>query len=47
MTSLYRRVIEGESPSAALRSAQVEMAHDELWSNPSYWAAFVLEGDYR
>jgi CHAT domain-containing protein len=47
MTSLYRRVRAGESPSAALRGAQVEMAHDEQWSNPSYWAAFVLEGDYR
>lgn len=47
MTSLYRRVSGGESPSSALRSAQVEMAHDEQWANPSYWAAFVLEGDYR
>ena len=47
MTSLYRRVGEGESPISALHSAQVEMAHDEQWSNPSYWAAFVLEGDYR
>ena len=47
MTSLYRRVSEGESPSSALRGAQIEMAHDKQWSNPSYWAAFVLEGDYR
>lgn len=47
MTSLYRRVGEGESPSAALRGAQIEMAHDAQWSNPSYWAAFVLEGEYR
>lgn len=47
MTSLYRRVSGGESPSSALRGAQIEMAHDEQWSSPSYWAAFVLEGDYR
>jgi len=47
MTSLYRRVSGGESASSALRGAQVEMAHDQQWSNPSYWAAFVLEGDYR
>jgi CHAT domain-containing protein len=47
MTSLYRRVGGGESPSSALRGAQIEMAHDEQWSNPRYWAAFVFEGDYR
>jgi CHAT domain-containing protein/tetratricopeptide (TPR) repeat protein len=47
MTSLYRRVGGGESPSSALRGAQIEMAHDEQWSNPRYWAAFVFGGDYR
>jgi CHAT domain-containing protein len=47
MTRLYARIQRGERPSSALRCAQVEMAHDEQWSNPYYWAAFSLQGDYR
>jgi len=47
MTRLYVRIERGETPSSALRGAQVEMAQDEQWSNPYYWAAFSLQGDYR
>ena len=47
MASLYTRMERGESPSSALRGAQLEMLHDEKWSNPYYWAAFSLQGDYR
>ena len=47
MSRLYARIKEGESPSSALRGAQLEMVQDERWANPYYWAAFVLQGDYR
>jgi CHAT domain-containing protein len=47
MSRLYARLKKGESPSSALRGAQLEMVKDEQWSNPYYWAAFVLQGDYR
>jgi CHAT domain-containing protein len=47
MSRLYARIKKGESPSSALRGAQLEMLKDAQWSNPYYWAAFVLQGDYR
>jgi CHAT domain-containing protein len=47
MTSLYVRIDRGESPSSALRAAQLEMVHDAQWSKPYYWAAFAIQGDYR
>jgi CHAT domain-containing protein len=47
MSRLYARIKKGESPSSALRGAQLEMLQDEHWANPYYWAAFVLQGDYR
>jgi CHAT domain-containing protein len=47
MSILYARIKKGESPASALRSAQLEMLRDEQWSNPYYWAGFVLQGDYK
>lgn len=47
MRSLYERMEKGESPSSALRGAQLELARDPNWSRPYYWAAFVLQGDYK
>ena len=47
MSSLYARMQQGESPSAALRAAQLEMLHNPFWSRPYYWAAFALQGEYR
>ena len=47
MSSLYARIHQGESPSSALRGAPLEMLHDQQWSKPYYWAAFVLQGEYR
>jgi len=47
MTSLYARIHQGESPSSALRGAQLDMVRDEQWSKPYYWAAFALQGEYR
>ena len=47
MADLYARIERGETPSSALRSAQLDMVNDDQWSKPYYWAAFVLQGDYR
>lgn len=47
MAALYAGIQRGDSPSAALRGAQLKMARDEQWSNPYYWAAFALQGEYR
>jgi CHAT domain-containing protein len=47
MAALYERIQRGESPSSALRGAQLKMTRDEQWSNPYYWAAFALQGEYR
>src|SRR4029077_7353193 len=45
MASLYRRMHKGETPGAALRGAQLEMAR--RGRKPADWAAFVLQGDYK
>jgi CHAT domain-containing protein len=36
---------DGLAPASALRRTQVEMSRSSLWSDPVYWAAFVLQGD--
>lgn len=33
-------------PPAALRKAQLSLKSDPQWSNPYYWAGFVLQGDF-
>ena len=47
MSRLYARIHQGETPSSALRGAQLEMVRDPQWSKPYYWAAFVLQGEYK
>jgi CHAT domain-containing protein len=47
MSRLYARIHRGETPSSALRGAQLEMVRDPQWSKPYYWAAFVLQGEYK
>jgi CHAT domain-containing protein len=48
MVRFYRNLFQdGESPAAALRSAQVEMWREADWSPPYYWAAFVVQGEWR
>jgi len=32
--------------AAALRSAKLKMMQDPRWSEPYYWAGFVLQGEY-
>ncbi|MGH9308365.1 MAG: CHAT domain-containing tetratricopeptide repeat protein [Vicinamibacterales bacterium] len=37
----------GLPPSAALRTAQLELARDPRWKSPYFWAGFVIQGDWR
>ncbi|HKP12408.1 MAG TPA: CHAT domain-containing protein, partial [Blastocatellia bacterium] len=48
MRRMYTRLLrENLRPAAALRAAQVEMWKQPRWQSPYYWAAFVLQGEYR
>jgi CHAT domain-containing protein len=48
MAGFYERLFEQNlTPAAALREAQAAMAKDQRWSAPYYWAAFVLQGEWR
>ena len=37
----------GLRPAAALREAQIEMWKNRSWSSPYYWAAFMLQGEWK
>ena len=46
MKRFYQSMLtEGMTPAAALRAAQVSMSREPRWSNPYYWAGFILQGD--
>jgi CHAT domain-containing protein len=48
MSDFYREMIQkSQTPAAALRAAQRAMLKDPRWAHPYYWAAFVLEGEWR
>lgn len=48
MTRFYGKMLrEGQPPSAALRAAQISMWEERRWQAPYYWAAFILQGEYR
>jgi CHAT domain-containing protein len=50
MKHFYRRLHKGASPGLALRGAQSDLATNPKnpeWKLPYYWAAFVLQGEYR
>lgn len=48
MKRFYQKMLkEGMTPSAALSAAQWSMSRDSRWSNPYFWAGFVLQGDTR
>jgi CHAT domain-containing protein len=40
-------LMQGLPPAAALRKAQVGMWRQERWRSPYYWAAFVLQGEWK
>ena len=50
--SLMGRLYSGmlrthKTPAAALRAAQIEMLRARQWQSPYYWAAFVIQGDWK
>jgi CHAT domain-containing protein len=48
MRNFYRFMLdEGLAPAAALRKAQLASAAQRRWSDPYFWGAFVLVGDWR
>ncbi|MEC4851492.1 MAG: tetratricopeptide repeat protein [Jaaginema sp. PMC 1079.18] len=48
MTRFYRLLWqEGLSPPEALRAAQLEMQRETQWTEPFYWAAFTLQGEWE
>jgi CHAT domain-containing protein len=48
MTRFYRGMLnDGRRPAAALRAAQLEMMKQKRWSSPYFWAAFVIQGEWR
>lgn len=47
MNVFYSELHDRKSPAAALRRAQSALASDPYWSNPYYWAAFILQGEYK
>jgi CHAT domain-containing protein len=48
MKQFYRQMLqEGLTPAAALRQAQIAMWQQRRWRSPFYWAAFVLQGEWR
>jgi CHAT domain-containing protein/tetratricopeptide (TPR) repeat protein len=48
MKRFYQGLLaNGESPAAALRAAQISMWRAQRWRAPYYWAAFVLQGEWR
>jgi CHAT domain-containing protein len=48
MRRFYSHMLERRLPPAtALRRAQLEMWQQSRWEAPFYWAAFVLQGEWR
>lgn len=48
MKRFYRGMLrEKLTPAAALRQAQTEMLQHPQWNAPYYWAAFVLQGEWK
>jgi CHAT domain-containing protein/tetratricopeptide (TPR) repeat protein len=48
MKRFYRAMLERKlAPAAALRAAQRELRATKRWEAPYYWAAFVLQGEWR
>jgi len=48
MEMFYRQMlVEKRSPASALRHAQIAVWRQEPWRSPFYWAAFVLQGEWK
>jgi len=48
MRLFYRGMLhDHRPPAAALRAAQTALRREPGWESPSFWAGFVLQGDWR
>jgi CHAT domain-containing protein len=48
MSRFYRAMLQDNlSPAAALRVAKESLRRERRWRAPYYWAAFVIQGEYR
>ena len=47
MTEFIRRWRSGEPRAKAWREAQLSLLHSKEFSNPYFWAAFTLTGQWR
>lgn len=48
MKQFYQGMMnDGLRPAAALRAAQVTLWKQPRWQEPFYWAAFVLQGEWK
>jgi CHAT domain-containing protein/tetratricopeptide (TPR) repeat protein len=48
MSYFYKNLLKKEkTPSESLRDAQLKMLNHKQWSAPYFWAAFVLQGEWR
>ncbi len=48
MEHFYGRLLQsGKSAAAALREAQLDISRERRWQDPYFWAAFVVQGDWR
>jgi CHAT domain-containing protein len=49
MTDFYKNMLAGadKSPTAAMRTARLDMIGGKRYSAPFYWAPFVLVGDWK
>ncbi|MGL5060526.1 MAG: CHAT domain-containing protein [Microcoleus sp.] len=48
MQKFYQKMLQEKlAPAAALRAAQVEMMQHEKWNSPYYWAAFMIQGEWK
>jgi CHAT domain-containing protein len=48
MSSFYRYLLAEElTPARALRQAQLQIASQKRWSEPYFWAAMMLVGDWQ
>lgn len=49
MKRFYQKMLGPEKlrPAAALRAAQISMWKEKRWQSPYFWAAFVLQGEWK
>ncbi len=48
MTRFYKGMLANRlPPAAALRQAQISIWREPRWARPYYWAAFILQGEWR